>query len=78
MDANDDDDPGDIMWEALVALFMLRFTLAALFSSGISMFVLHLVTLRCTVADTDRLNGIFVAIFDVFFGDDGSDEIIGI
>lgn len=66
------------MWEALVALFMLRLTLAALFCNGISMLVLHLVTLRCTVADTDRLNGILVAILEVFFGDVGSDEITGI
>lgn len=75
---DDNDDAGDIMWEALLALFMLRFTLAAFFCNGISMFVLHLVTLRCTDADTDRLNGIFVAIFDVFLGDDGSDEMTGI
>lgn len=40
--------------------------------------VLHLVTLRCTDAETDRLNGIFVAIFDVLCGDDGSEEMTGI
>lgn len=57
---------------------MLRLMLAALFCNGISILVLHLVTLRCPAAETDRLNGIFVAIFDVFFGDEGSDEMTGI
>lgn len=74
MRGDDDDDDGDMMWEALVALFMLRLMFAAFFCDGISMFVLHLVT----VADTERLNGILVAILEMRFGDVGSEAMTGI
>lgn len=42
------------------------------------MFVFDFCTFDWTVAETDRLNGIFDAIFEMRFGDVGSDAITGI
>lgn len=50
----------------------------AIFCEGISMFVLHLVTLRVACNEVVRLNGIFDMSGFVFFGDVGSETITGI
>lgn len=71
---------GDEICDVLDALFMVRRVNVAdaFFCSGISMFVLLLVTFRVACNDVARLNGIFETKVLVFFGDVGSETITGI